>query len=768
MDVFVAAVPRMAALFIFFYGFDSVAFFAITGSPPGQLWSSVGFTQGCNLGSLGTALVLKVVHSQLQQQFPDVDFLAQMDDLLPIIQPPNDDSYDGWQHCYAYYARVRRFYEESLWNVARMQIHPDKGALLLPEGAPDVHPSVVSLFPPNFRFVRGYKCGGTFIGPDAYRRSSLLSLVQNELHAKLQAIIDLSTTEAHLAQRLATRVGHCLLKFQAQVNPPQILADAAALFDKMLLDTVCQILTPKGGLPATNCSEDRLTRAGQLVGLPTALKGLGIPPTSPTMAVEFWAAQARVASQDSLFLKFIRGLHPYLPDTHAEIVFRAGNLGYSLVPSVLPTDPLQLTHGGPGVGKTLKKVFVCCSLSAQTLSFCSPETTSLTASDKILAAAQTDRSVVFQTKGSDRLFKLTNEEFRRWTLFTLGLPQPSRGGPMEKIAELDHETERCLCKHRPIRGSVERQHLDLNGDHACSNCPAAAAARYKLHDTVKFVIQRFAKLAELEARVEPDTFDVLQREFTPEQVRRLFPKSVGNTKEQKILFEAKFAVLTQALDMQKQATTAQAVFEAEEMVKRAIEDLPVGGQLDGEQGDGMKGLRLDLQLTNRLTKVEMLVDVVSTHDSCKSYREKAVKNADLRLAKTLSSLMRSASVPDPLSGSSSPTLITVQQRKEGKYDLLRKLVSRQVARKERGAFTFVPFAFTTSGELNAAAVDLMESIVESYRQKTRLEGPRDDGLSTAYLTHLFRYEFKAAVQVAIARGVSKIFAFAGLPNPLTW
>ncbi len=102
------------------------------------------------------------------------------------------------------------------------------------------------------------------------------------------------------------------------------------------------------------------------------------------------------------------------------------------------------------------------------------------------------------------------------------------------------------------------------------------------------------------------------------------------------------------------------------------------------------------------------------------------------------------------------------------------LVLRQERKKERGKVTFVPFAFTTlatSGELNAAAVDLMESIVESYRQKTRLEGPRDDGLSAAYLTHLFRSEFKAAVpsvQVAIARGVSKVFAFAGLPNPLTW
>jgi len=262
--------------------------------------------------------------------------------------------------------------------------------------------------------------------------------------------------------------------------------------------------------------------------------------------------------------------------------------------------------------------------------------------------------------------------------------------------------------------------------------------------------------------------DVLQREFTAEQVRRLFPRNMGSTREQKDLFESKFAVLTQALDKQKQATTSQEVFEAEELVKRAIEELPVSGQLDGEQGDGKKGLRLDLQLTNRLTKAEMLVDVVSTHESCKSYREKAVKNADLRLAKTLSSLTHSASVPDPVSGSSSPTLQTVSKRKEGKYQLLYRLASRQASKRERGVVTFVPFAFTTSGELNAAAVALMESIVESYRQKTRLEGPRDDGLSTAYLTHLFRYEFKAAVQVAIARGVSKILAFAGLPNPLTW
>ena len=68
-----------------------------------------------------------------------------------------------------------------------------------------------------------------------------------------------------------------------------------------------------------------------------------------------------------------------------------------------------------------------------------------------------------------------------------------------------------------------------------------------------------------------------------------------------------------------------------------------------------------------------------------------------------------------MSGSSSPTLQTVQKRKEG---ILYWLASRQASKKERGVVTFVTFAFTTSGELNAAAFALMESIVESYRQKT--------------------------------------------------
>ena len=89
--------------------------------------------------------------------------------------------------------------------------------------------------------------------------------------------------------------------------------------------------------------------------------------------------------------------------------------------------------------------------------------------------------------------------------------------------------------------------------------------------------------------------------------------------------------------------------------------------------------------------------------------------------------------------------------------MLMRMVLSQAQNNERGAVNFVAFAFSTSGELCPAAVALVERIVQTYRRKLSAEGPRDDGLSTAHLTHLFtsfRFEFHVAIQVAIARGVS--------------
>ena len=65
----------------------------------------------------------------------------------------------------------------------------------------------------------------------------------------------------------------------------------------------------------------------------------------------------------------------------------------------------------------------------------------------------------------------------------------------------------------------------------------------------------------------------------------------------------------------------------------------------------------------------------------------------------------------------------------------------------------------------------MERIVQTYRRKIKAEGHRDDGLSVAHLTHLFtsfRFDFNVAIQVAIARGVSKVLTFAGSPLPQSW
>ena len=100
--------------------------------------------------------------------------------------------------------------------------------------------------------------------------------------------------------------------------------------------------------------------------------------------------------------------------------------------------------------------------------------------------------------------------------------------------------------------------------------------------------------------------------------------------------------------------------------------------------------------------------------------------------------------------------------------MLIKMAKGQAENKERGAVNFVAFAFSTSGELCPAAEALMERIVQTYRRKLKAEGHRDDGLSVAHLTHLFRFDLNVAIQVAIARGISKVLTFAGSPFPQSW
>ena len=74
-----------------------------------------------------------------------------------------------------------------------------------------------------------------------------------------------------------------------------------------------------------------------MVCLPTTFNGLGIIPVSQLAAINFWTARAKILKLDNTLLRagLSLGLGPELKLAYDEIVFRAGDLGGSLVPGLL-------------------------------------------------------------------------------------------------------------------------------------------------------------------------------------------------------------------------------------------------------------------------------------------------------------------------------------------------------------------------------------------------------------------------------------------------
>ena len=78
----------------------------------------------------------------------------------------------------------------------------------------------------------------------------------------------------------------------------------------------------------------------------------------------------------------------------------------------------------------------------------------------------------------------------------------------------------------------------------------------------------------------------------------------------------------------------------------------------------------------------------------------------------------------------------------------------------------LPVVLTTHGEFCPGAIELQEWLVEKYRLRLLLEGPREDGEEPEDLTACFRRELRASLLVAMIQGTSAILSAAGLPKGL--
>jgi hypothetical protein len=173
-----------------------------------------------------------------------------------------------------------------------------------------------------------------------------------------------------------------------------------------------------------------------------------------------------------------------------------------------------------------------------------------------------------------------------------------------------------------------------------------------------------------------------------------------------------------------------------------------------------KGLRIDVSLENEITGETVWGDVTSLHPGAESYREQEIKSLVKRqIAARVSDILV---VPDPFKLDPSPTLIDRCAAKISKYSRLVQLGKKQAGQGKRGqAPRFAAIAVTDYGEISPMAAELLEWLVQQFRDKCEQEGKRSDGIDPLDRVREFRRALYTRIQFAVAAGCGEMLVRAG-------
>ena len=169
---------------------------------------------------------------------------------------------------------------------------------------------------------------------------------------------------------------------------------------------------------------------------------------------------------------------------------------------------------------------------------------------------------------------------------------------------------------------------------------------------------------------------------------------------------------------------------------------------------GGHGVRPDGTILHPASQETVWFDTAGTHTTCTSHLEAEVKHTFARRAAGRDGARMASS-----------RLLEEYQIKLDRYALLAAIAEKQFLDGWRPVAPLVlPVVLTTHGEFCPGAIELQEWLVEKYRLRLLLEGPRDDGEEPEHLTACFRRELRASLLVAMIQGTSAILNAAGLPK----
>ena len=249
-------------------------------------------------------------------------------------------------------------------------------------------------------------------------------------------------------------------------------------------------------------------------------------------------------------------------------------------------------------------------------------------------------------------------------------------------------------------------------------------------------------------RVEPDTYSLLLGEFSKSDCRRIFPKYVS------AIFRERFDEVIAATEL-----VASPNCELSTEAKRALVQSKVDA-LPKIKRDDVTGLRVDIALENETTGETVWADVTVVHTGAESYQDKELKSLCAR--QISSQVSETILVPDPFKLDPSPLLVDRSQAKISKYSRLVHVGKKQALEKKRKqAPRFTAFAVSDYGETAPMATDLMEWLVQQFRNKCERDGKQADGVSPLDRVRVFRRKLYTGVQFALASGCGEMLCRAG-------
>jgi hypothetical protein len=304
-----------------------------------SFFSEEGSRQGCSAGTEALCLTLHRIVAKMQQLYPDYQFRVITDDIVPIVPPPESNTAESWQATYQRYALFLHDLQTVSLELAGLHLNADKGALLLPAGAPPPSHESLALFEAAFQFkCDGFRIAGAPVGSAAFMNLFMAEKVY-EAVGKLKQIQELGKQSPRAAHRLLTACGTKLLVFLAATVPPDVAFQHLQAFDAEAQGVYLRVI----GATDADCAPSRMARALLKACLRPPF-GCGLTKIADQACIAWWASTA-MCLQDPLLFQFRMGLQQHAQPAHDRLTNMLGGTASKYWTRIMHLFP----HAGAGL-----------------------------------------------------------------------------------------------------------------------------------------------------------------------------------------------------------------------------------------------------------------------------------------------------------------------------------------------------------------------------------------------------------------------------------